>query len=257
MTRQFRAAVTLQLRLSAATPDSYLVCVTTPLLTTFIVTVDRWAGHQTQIGNAVVAPTLIALWMLALSVAGNAITEDRLIGTLEAQLGAPASLAVTLFGRMCSVSLIGLVAFAEAWTAVSLLGGTGWMPVPHPVVLICCLVTSSLAAAGTATLLSPLYVLLPSARVLQNTLSYPLYLLGGLAVPLTMFPWWLRTVTDLIFLTWSADLMRAGLAPAAVTDAPWRLLAIVALGAAGFLIGTVLMRRMIDRACREGTVVLT
>jgi ABC-2 type transport system permease protein len=72
-----------------------------------------------------------------------------------------------------------------------------------------------------------------------------------------MFPRWLRTVTDLIFLTWSADLMRASLAPAAVTAAPLRLLAIVALGAAGFLVGTVLMRRMIDRACREGTVVLT
>ncbi|WP_328939189.1 ABC transporter permease [Streptomyces tauricus] len=255
--RQIQASIVLQLRLSAASPDSYLICVTTPLLTTFIVLAGRWSGHQTPFADAVVAPTLMALWTLALSVAGNAITDDRLIGTLEAQLGAPASLAVTLFGRMCSVVLIGLVAFAEAWVAAGLLSGTSVPRIPHPVMLTCCLITSGLAAAGTATLLSPLYVLIPSARILQNTLSYPIYLLSGLAVPQSLFPEWLRIVTHLSFLTWSAQLMRASLVPAAIPSAPWTLMAIAVLGTAGFFVGTVLMRRMIERACREGTVVLT
>ncbi|MDX3230403.1 ABC transporter permease [Streptomyces sp. ME19-01-6] len=254
--RLLLTAFVFQLRLSGRSPDTFQVCVTAPLLSAVFLTVSEYSGRGDLASYAVVAPTLMSLWTLALSVAGTAITEDRILGTLEGQIAAPAPMAVVLLGRMCSVAVVGLIAFVETW----LVAGVGfgrWLAVPHPLALCACLLATGLATAATAGLLSPLFVLTPTARTVQSTLSYPFYLLGGVLVPPSFLPDWLQPVTRIIFLSWCADLLRDSLDAPAVSHLTLRLAAIVSLGAVACGVGMLLLRHVIVWVRRSGTLVHT
>ncbi|ONK16049.1 ABC transporter permease [Streptomyces sp. MP131-18] len=251
--RLFVTAARFQLRHLAGSPAAVQVCVTAPLLTVVFLSISDYAGRTDLSPYAVVAPTLMSLWLLALHAAGELITEERDLGTLEGLIAAPARLGTVVMGRMCAVTAIGVVSFAESWLAAGLVFGR-WLAFPHPLVVVACLLATVWAAAGTASILSPLFVLMPSARVIQNTLSYPFYLLGGVLVPVTFLPGWVQPVSRAVFLSWSADLLRDGLDPAPVTDAVARLAVILALGSAGCAIGLMLLRRVLNRVRRLGTL---
>jgi len=251
--RLFLNGFVFQLRLARHSADTYRVCVTAPLLTMVFLAVNEYTGRTGLTAYGIVAPTLMSLWSMALSVAGTALTEDRDLGTLEGQIAAPAPMAVTFLGRMCSVVIVGLVAFAETWLVAGAVFGR-WLAVPHPVVLGACLLATALATAGTAGLLAPFFVLTPSARTLQNTLTYPFYLLGGVLVPTGHLPDWLQPASRAVFLSWGADLLRDSLAGPAVAHPLPRLLAVLALGAVGYGVGMVLLDRVVSRVRLTGSL---
>ncbi|RDG32047.1 ABC transporter permease [Streptomyces corynorhini] len=251
--RLFLNGFTFQLRLARTSPDTFQVCVTAPLYTLIFLSISEYGTGPDLTAYAIVAPTLMSLWILALSVAGTALTEDRDLGTLEGQIAAPAPMGLTFLGRMCSVVLVGLVAFAETWLVAGLVFGR-WLTVPHPVVLGACLLVTGAATAGTAGLLSPLFMLTPSARTLQNTFTFPFYLLGGVLVPVDVLPHWIQPASRVVFLSWGADLMRDSLAGPAVHNPVGRLLVVLLLGAAGYGVGMVLLNRVVGRVRRTGTL---
>ncbi|WP_157777811.1 ABC transporter permease [Nocardia terpenica] len=242
-----------QLRLAWKAPDTIQICATAPLLAVLFLAICDRAGRSDISGYAVVAPTLMSLWLLSLYTAGELISEERALGTLEALVAAPARLGVVVMGRLCAVAAVGPVAFGESWLTAGIVFGR-WLPLPHPAMAIACVAVTGLATAGTASILSSLFVLMPSARIVQNTLSYPFYLLGGVLVPLSVFPFWLRPVSRGIFLSWSADLLRDCLGAAPITHALPRLAMIAVLGTGGFGCGLFLLKRVVDRVRRLGTL---
>jgi ABC-2 type transport system permease protein len=253
--RLFLSSSLMQFRLSRKSPDTLQACVTAPLLTVVFLTISQYS--RTSVTSfAVVAPTLMALWTTGLFTAGQMITDDRNLGTLESVLATPAPLPVVLLGRMCAVTMMGLVAFAESWLAAGIVFGR-WLAIPHPFDLLAVLVVTGLATAGSAGLLSPLFVLTPSARTVQNTLSYPFYLLSGVLVPITFLPGWLQPMGRLVFLSWSADLLRASLARPPVTGFVPGLAVILLLGAIGYAVGVILLMRVLRAVRLSGTVVHT
>ena len=108
------------------------------------------------------------------------------------------------------------------------------------------------AVAGTALIMASLFVLTRSARTFQNSLSYPFYVLGGVLVPVSYLPDWLRPLSSGVFLSWSADLLRASLAPAPVHRLAFRLAMIVLLGLAGLALGRLALGRILDRLRTSG-----
>ncbi|MGW7531117.1 ABC transporter permease [Amycolatopsis sp. NPDC054798] len=253
MIRQLLAAFRFQSALARRSVDTLHICVTTPLFTAVILMITQSGGRTDLVPYAVVAPTLMSLWTFGLSLAGEIIFDDRVLGTLEGQVAAPAPFSVTVLGRMCVVTVAGLASFAEAWLTVAALSGH-WPEIPHPLVLLAGVLVTGLATAGTACLLAPLFVLSSSARTLQNTLTYPFYLLSGVLVPVSFLPDWLQPLARAVFLFWSADLLRESFAVPAVADVLPRLATILVLGAAGYGIGMILLSRVVGHVRRTGTL---
>ncbi|TDV48689.1 ABC transporter permease [Actinophytocola oryzae] len=251
--RLFLAAFGFQLRKAWRSPDTLQAWLTTPFLTVVILAIADHSGRVDLAPYAVVAPTLMALWTITLFSAGEMITDERAQGTLEALVATPASFSTIVTGRLCAVVGLGLLAMAEAWLTAGLVFGL-WISPAHPVVLLACLLVSAAAMAGTASVLTPLFVLAPSARILQNTLSYPFYLLGGVLVPAAELPEWLRPASRVIFLSWSSDLLRDGLASPPVAWVAPRLAVVALLGAAAYAVGVLLLRRVLLRVRHDGTL---
>ena len=102
--------------------------------------------------------------------------------------------------------------------------------------------------------MATVFVLARTAMLFTNALGYPFYILGGVLVPVAFLPGWLRPVSRLVFLSWSSDLLRDALSAAPIRDLMLRLGVIAGLGLLEFGAALVLMRGMVRRASRQGTL---
>jgi ABC-2 type transport system permease protein len=251
--RAFSAAFRLQLRLIRSDPDYLMPLVTVPLFTVTFLAVVRHAGRDDLTAYAVMAPVLIALWQLSLLDSGEIIEADRWQGVLEVVIAAPANVATVVLGRVFAVTAVAFLAFIEVWFVARALFGVT-IEFHHPGLFLLTLAASGLAMSGTAVIMAALFVLARSARTFQNSLSYPFYVLGGVLVPVSFLPDWLEPLSSVVFLSWSADLLRDSLDPAPVSGAAVRLGMVLALGTGGFVIGRLLLRRILNRVRADGTV---
>jgi ABC-2 type transport system permease protein len=226
---------------------------TIPLFAITFLAIVRHAGRDDLTAYAVMAPVLIALWALALLDSGEIVEGDRWQGVLEPAVAAPASFSLVVLGRVLAVTTIGLFAFVEVWLVARLVFGV-WIDIEHPVTFLLTLAATAFAVSGTAVIMAALFVLSRTPRTFQNSLSFPFYVLGGVLVPVSFLPDWLEPVSRAIFLSWSADLLRDSLDPAAVDDVGVRLGIVVLLGAVGFTIGYALLARILHRARTEGSL---
>jgi ABC-2 type transport system permease protein len=233
-------------------PDSIFPLLTTPFFAIVFLTIVRHAGRSDLDGYALLAPVLVALWWISLFEAGHVVAGDRALGTLEGVVAAPVSFPAVVLGRILVVTLAGLVSFGEVLLVALPFGAT--VAVHHPGAFALTLVVTAFAMAGTAVVMSALFVLTRSSVTWGNSLSYPFYVLGGVLVPVAYLPVWIRPLSTGVFLSWSADLLRATLATDPIARLPVRLAMVGALGSAGYGLGALLLECVIRRVRRDGTL---
>lgn len=251
--RTLAAGFRFQLTTMRGSIADFQPLITVPFFTVIFLSITEYAGRPDLAPFAVLAPTLIALWGMALLVAGELIDNERWGGTLEALIATPASFALVITGRIAAVTLVSLVAFAETWVVAWAVFGVA-VAISHPALLLITVAVTAVAMAGTASMMSAVFVLARSARIFQNSLSYPFYVLGGVLVPVALLPEWLQPLSRVVFLSWSADLLRDSLTPASVADPVLRLGVVLGLGAVGLGIGILLLRRVLVRVRTLGTL---
>jgi ABC-2 type transport system permease protein len=247
------AAFRLQAALTRRSPGQFLILATAPLFSVIFLSLAVSNHSTAKIVNAVLAPGLIGLWAISLDVAGSIISDDRWEGRLELYLGSPASLPAVLFGRILVVIIAGGITFLESWLVAVLLFRLD-VPIRDPALFTLTLVITCLAAAGTATLLAAAFVLSRALHVFQNSLTYPFYILGGVLVPVAALPGWLSPVSRVVFLSWSATLLRDATSRPRVSDWVGQEAMVLLLGAAALTAGYLLISRITDRLRATGEV---
>ncbi|MFA1550460.1 ABC transporter permease [Actinomadura chokoriensis] len=245
-------AVLLQLALSRRGPEHALILLIAPMQTTTMLALTLTAHRPDVVANAVLAPGLIGLWVAALDYAGRIVPEDRWAGRFSPMVAAPVPLAPVVAGRVAMVALVGAAAFAESWL-VAALGFGRVLAIADPALFAVAVAATCLATVGTATLLSAVLAVSRARDVLQNSLGYPFYILGGILVPVAALPGWLHPLSRVVFLSWSAELLR-GAVRGDAHGRPGSVAAILGLGAAAMAAGLWLTRRYVNRSRREGTV---
>lgn len=251
--RAFLASFRLQLRLIRGDPDYVMPLATAPFYAIVFLAILRHADRGDLAEYALMAPVLIALWHLSLTVSGETVADDRWLGTLELAVAAPASFAASVVGRVVAVTAVALLAFGEVWAVARAFFGIS-IEFHHPLAFGLTLAATALAMAGTALIMAALFVVTRSARTFQNSLSFPFYVLGGVLVPVSFLPDWIEPLSAAVFLSWSADLLRDSLDPAPVHDLAARLAMVLVLGAAGFAVGRLLLERLLRRVRATGEI---
>jgi ABC-2 type transport system permease protein len=247
------ATFRLQGRIMLSSRDYWIDLVRAPLLAVVLLALIRHDGRPDLVANGLLAPVLMAVWSMALLVSGEIIDADRWLGTLESLVAAPASFSRVVGGRVLVTTAISLTTAVEVWLVA--VAGFGITPqVHHPWVFLAALAATAAATACAASLMAALFVATRTARTFQNSLSYPFLLLGGVFVPLDSLPGWTHPIGRLVYLSWSSDLLRDALEPAAVAGVARRLCVILGLGAALWLIGRLTLRRVLRLVREAGTL---
>jgi ABC-2 type transport system permease protein len=243
----FLAGLRLELRLVRASPDALIPLFTAPLFTIIFLAIVRHGGRQDLQPDALMAPVLMTLWWFALFQGGKLVTDDRWQGILEWLLAVPVGFASVILGRIASIMFLGLFGFFEVWAIGELMFGVG-IPFEHPLELALTLIATVFAMSGAAVAFAALFVLARNAITFTNSASFPFYVLGGVFVPIAILPGWIRPLSSAIFMSWSADLLRASLKAPPIGDFWGRLGMVALLGLVSFAIGravlAVVLRRM-------------
>lgn len=230
------AAFRLQLRLVWRTPNYWMTQLTAaPNVILFLSVIDAF-DRPDLLTHALLAPILWTMWSTALWTGGGVVRDDRWQGRLELHAAAPTGYGLVVAARVAAVVLLSLlvvpITLFTAWVTYRIN-----VEVLHPVLLIVVLVLTTAAITGTGIIFSSLTILSRAAITFQSSASYPLLLLGGVFVPLSLLPDWVQPFGRLVFLSWSSDLIRDGVTQPTVTELPLRLGALVVLGALGFMAG--------------------
>jgi ABC-2 type transport system permease protein len=249
--RAFLAGARIQLQFLRAYPDALIPFFTAPMFSVIFLMIFRHAGRTDLTAYAAIAPVFIALWWLALFNSGWTITIERWNGTLEMLVAAPSSFAAVILGRITATTMVGIVSFGETWLVARLLFGTR-ITIYHAWGFLATALVTLAAMAGTAVAMSSLFVLARNAVTFSNSASYPFYVLGGILVPVSVLPHWIRPVSSVVFLSWSADLLRAALRPGPMHHFAFRLGMVALLGACGLAVGAWTMRVILVRVRGSG-----
>jgi ABC-2 type transport system permease protein len=251
--RLFLSGVRTQVWLMGRQPDDLLTLCTIPFTVVMLLSIVMHAARPDLVANAFLAPTLIGLWGFSTGLAADVLVSERWNQTLTLSMAAPSAMHPVYLGRISAVMVLGVVPLGETWLLGKLLFGVT-PPVHHPWVFWAAMAASVFAMTGTSLLLATSMLLSKNSNNYLNFLSFPVYLLSGVMVPVQYLPEFLQPFSHVIFLSWSADLMRDSMAVGTVANTGWRLLAIVALGVAALVAGRVLLALALRRARELGTV---
>jgi ABC-2 type transport system permease protein len=146
-----------------------------------------------------------------------------------------------VLGRVLAVSATGMLTFVESWL-VARVGFGVTVPLLNPGLIVVALVITAIGSAFTATLLASGFMLSRNLHVFQNSLSYPIYILGGVVVPIITLPGWLHPISAVVYLSWSADLLRNAASNPDPEGVALDIAMSLGLSVAALLVGVVLMK---------------
>jgi ABC-2 type transport system permease protein len=251
--RLIAGAARAQVQITRHNIENLLPVLTVPLSTLVAVAILVHSGRQDLAGWALVASLVMTIGQMGFLVASEIVANERHEQTLELIVASPAPYLIILVTRVVILTSIGLVGFAEAWLIARAVFHIS-VVIYHPALMLATVLLTTFAAAGTIVIATSLFCFGRTTRTFQNAVSGPLYLLGGVLVPVTFLPHWIQPVSRIIFFYWAADLLRDSLQLASPHNVFARLAAIFILGIVGGGLGALLLGRMFDHLKREGTL---
>ncbi len=248
-----RAGAKLQWRLQVRDIGELLDFLISPIYALIFLSIIVSSGRSEFIGYAVLAPGLISLWSRTVNAAGEIVGVDRWFGVLELLTASPAPVFRLIAGRIALVTAVSLVSFLESLVVAKV--GFGLTIVVHdPLVFGLTIIAAAMSSGLSALLVAALFLLARDARTLQNAISYPIFVLGGVIVPTALLPGAFEPISRAVYLSWASDLLRDTLSPTPVPNAAIRICIVLGLGLATGALGIVTLRRVFMRLRETGRI---
>ena len=198
---------------------------------------------------------LMGIWSSTLFGSGGAIQWQRWQGTLELLIAAPASFLMVMLPLTMATSTIGIYSIIA-----TLLWGRVFFGVPldfvHPGQLAVALPVTVISLGLLGLVLASTFVLYRNANAFANLLEYPIWLITGLLVPLSLLPGWVTPLSWVLAPTWGIRAIRD--AALGSGGSAWPEIGMcVLLGAIYLTLGAIFLRNFERLARQRATLSLT
>ncbi|SNT41162.1 ABC-2 type transport system permease protein [Asanoa hainanensis] len=196
--------------------------------------------------EAAVGAGMMAVWSSVLFGSGGAIQNQRWQGTLEMLMLAPRPPALLVF----PITLATAVTGTYAMIATLLWGGLVYripLDVADPLAFAVSVPAAILGLGMFGLLLASTFVLLPNANAINNTLEYPIWLVSGMLVPITVLPGWTGPVGAVLPTTWASRAVRESVTGSGPV---WPSLGVCLALSLGCLVAGALVMSYVERRAR-------
>jgi ABC-2 type transport system permease protein len=196
---------------------------------------------------------VMGMWSSVSTSAGSAMQRERWWGTLELLVAAPRHFSFVMLPATLGLATVGIYNLAA-----TLLWGRFAFGIPltieHPLLFALSIAGIVLAFGGLGLLFAVSFVRFRAAWVLGNFFEYPVWLICGFLVPLTLLPRWVQPISWVLAPTWGMNAIReSALGGSPLPD----LLLCLGLGAAYVGFAVLVTRRVLDDARARGSLSLT
>lgn len=197
--------------------------------------------------------SVMGIWGSTSTAAGGALQRERRHGTLELLVSAPVHFSLVMLPVTLAMSTIGLYSMAATLAWGRLVFGIS-LHIAHPLVFCLAVAVTILSIGMCGFLLAVAFVRYRTAWALGNLLEYPVWLICGFLVPLSLFPGWVEPISWLLAPTWGMRAIRgAATGGGSLSDVG----VCAGLGAAYTLIGVLIVGRLLTAARQRATLSLT
>jgi ABC-2 type transport system permease protein len=156
---------------------------------------------------AALGSSVMGIWSSTSVAASSALQRERWYGTLELVVGTPAHFSLVLIPITLAMSTVGVYSMAATLLWGRVLFGIG-VHIVHPLMFVIAVPATILAIGLLGFLLSVTVVRYRTAWALGNALEYPVWLVCGFLVPLSLFPGWVRPIAWALAPTWGVRAIR-------------------------------------------------
>ena len=150
---------------------------------------------------------LMGMWSSTLFGAGGAIAWQRWQGTLELLVGAPPPFIMTVLPLTIATASIGLYS-----VVATLFWGVVLFDVPlsieSPFLFALSLPATTVALGLLGLVMASTFVLYRHAAAFSNLLEYPVWLVSGLLIPISLLPGWVEPISWVLAPTWGVKAVR-------------------------------------------------
>jgi ABC-2 type transport system permease protein len=147
------------------------------------------------------------IWTSTLFGSGGAIQWQRWQGTLEVLVAAPAPFFLVLLPLTLATSTIGIYSLAATIVWGRLVFGIPFDLV-HPLLLVVAVPVTIVGLGLLGMLFASTFILYRHANALSNMLEWPVLLVTGMLVPLSLLPYWSQPIAWLLAPTWGMRAIR-------------------------------------------------
>lgn len=254
LARLLFAGWALNLKIMSRSNYTILITVFEPLIFSSIAYfMFRVGGRGETLLYAALGAGLMGIWSSTLFGSGGSIQWQRWEGTLEVLMAAPAPYLWVITPLTVATSTMGVYS-----VVATLLWGRLFFGVPldlaHPLWFAVALPTTVLSLGLLGLLLASTFVLYRHANALSNLLEYPVWLVTGLLIPLSLLPGWTHPIARVLAPTWGVEAIRRS---ALGGDPAFPLLMTALLGAAYLVLGGLFLNYFEMLARKRATLSLT
>jgi ABC-2 type transport system permease protein len=191
---------------------------------------------------------LMGIWTSTLFGSGGAISWQRWQGTLEPIVASPPPLILVMFPLTVATATIGLYSLTATLVWGRLVFGIP-LDFAHPLTFVLAVPVTVLALGAMGIVIGGSFVLYREANALANMLEFPVWIVTGAMVPLSLLPGWVHVLSWALAPTWGFRAIRAAaLGGDAWPAIGWSLLLFTVYLAFGQVFIGIFERRARERA---------
>jgi ABC-2 type transport system permease protein len=243
----------LHFRMLSRSSFNSLLAVVYPLFFATVAFFLFREGSPHALLYASLGASVMGIWGSTSTAAGGALQRERWHGTLELLVASPAPFSLVMLPVTLAMSTIGLYSMAATLLWGRLAFGIS-LHLAHPLVFCLAVVVTVVAIGMCGFLLAVAFVRYRTAWALGNLLEYPVWLICGFLVPVSLFPGWVRPISWVMAPTWGMRAIRE----AALGGSPLGDIGVCAAIGAGYtVIGVLVVGRLLQAARKRATLALT
>jgi ABC-2 type transport system permease protein len=197
--------------------------------------------------------SVMGIWSATSVAASSALQRERWSGTLELLVAVPTHFALVLMPITIAMSTIGIYSMTATLLWGRFVFGID-VHIVHPLLFVLAIPATIASIGMLGFLLSVSVVRYRTAWALGNAMEYPVWLVCGFLVPLSLLPGFVRPISWALAPTWGIRAIRES----ALGGSPLPDLGICcALGLGYGTLGVLLVETVLRSARRTATLSLT
>jgi ABC-2 type transport system permease protein len=239
--------------LSQSAFDGFLAILWPLFFATVAFFMFRSGRGSAALGPVALGAAVMGVWTATSVSASSALQRERRLGTLELLVASPTHLALVLLPVSLATSTIGLYCIVATLLWARLLFGIH-VPIVHPVPFALGILGVVLTIGCLGFLMAVAFVRSRRAWAIGAVTEYPVWLVCGFLVPISLLPHWVRPISWALGPTWGMRAIHAG---AFGGNGLLDVAMCLGLAAVYVIIGVAVLGTVLDSARRRASLSLT
>ena len=194
-------------QMSRSSFDSFLAVLWPLFFATVAFFMFQQGGDPDALIYAGLGAAVMGIWTATSVAAGSALQRERWHGTLELLDAAPAHFSVVLLPIGLATSSIGLYCMASTLLFGRVLFGIE-LQFEDPFLFALAVPATLLSIGALGFLMAVSFARFRASWALGSMTEYPIWLICGFLVPLTLLPVWVKPISWVLAPTWGMNAIR-------------------------------------------------